>query len=209
MSNPRVNLLKKTERRYQGAVSRRFMLISIVVTPILFIALLSGVKLIQYGGVRADLRISRDIWKTLEPRLNEAMEQQRGLKTNREALTLFDAWQDSKASMESLLQDIQQVIPENIQLKRVSVRSAVTTSLYRHAEDLKLDYRLTLTGVSQGEQAEDTVIRLRRDLLAQEQLSTIFDSVKLTSMRKHRGLDGENIREFSLEGTGVESGEEQ
>ena len=72
MSYPRVNLIKKTERRYQGAVSRRFTLVSIVVTPILLIALLSGVKLIQYGSIRADLSASREIWKGLEPRLHQA-----------------------------------------------------------------------------------------------------------------------------------------
>ena len=204
MSYPRVNLLKKSERRYQGAVSRRFMLVSIVVTPILFIALLSGVKLIQYGGVQADLKASREIWKTLEPKLAVALDQQRGLKTNRQALSLINGWKDSQVSMEGLLLDIQEVIPENVRLTRVAIRSEVKASLYRDAEELGLDYRLALQGVSQGEQAEDTVINLRRDLLKKEHLSAIFDSVKLISMRKRSGADGENMREFSFEGLGAE-----
>jgi hypothetical protein len=204
MSYPRVNLLKKSEQRYQGAVSRRFMLISIVVTPILFIAVLSGVKLIQYGSVKADLKASREIWTVLEPRLAVARDQQRGLKTNRQAITLINGWQDSQVSMKELLLDIQQAIPENVQLMRISIRGDVTTSLYRNADELGLGYRLTLQGVSQGEQAEDAVINLRRDLLIREHLSAIFDSVKLTSMRKRKGLDGENMREFSLEGLGAE-----
>ena len=208
MSYPRVNLLKKSERRYQGAVSRRFMLVSIVVTPILFIALLSGVKLIQYGGVQADLKASREIWKTLEPKLAVALDQQRGLKTNRQALSLINGWKDSQVSMEALLLDIQEAIPENVRLTRVSIRSEVKASLYRDADELDLDYRLALQGVSQGEQAEDTVINLRRDLLKKEHLSTIFDSVKLISMRKRSGADGENMREFSFEGLGAE-GEEK
>lgn len=208
MIYPRVNLLKKSERRYQGAVSRKFMLISIVVTPILMIAVISGVKLIQYGGIRANLRSSREIWERLEPRLAVALEQQGGLKTNREALTLFNAWQDSKSPMEELLLDIQKVIPENVQLKRISIRNDVTSSLYQNEEDLQLDYRLVLHGVSQGDQAEDAVIRLRRELLSQGRFATIFDSVKLTSMRKSMSKDGENMREFSLEGLGAENGEE-
>ncbi len=204
MSYPRVNLLKKSERRYQGAVSRRFMLVSIVVTPILFIALLSGVKLIQYGGVQADLKASREIWKTLEPKLAVALDRQRGLKTNRQALSLINGWKDSQVSMEGLLLDVQEVIPENVRLMRVSIRSEVTASLYRDADELDLDYRLALQGVSQGEQAEDTVMNLRRDLLKKEHLSAIFDSVKLISMRKRSGADGENMREFSFEGLGAE-----
>ncbi len=204
MSYPRVNLLTKSERRYQGAVSRRFMMVSIVVTPILFIALLSGVKLIQYGGVQADLKASREIWKTLEPKLAVALDRQRGLKTNRQALSLINGWKDSQVSMEGLLQDVQEVIPENVSLMRVSIRSKVTASLYRDADELDLDYRLALQGVSQGEQAEDTVMNLRRDLLKKEHLSAIFDSVKLISMRKRSGADGENMREFSFEGLGAE-----
>jgi hypothetical protein len=209
MSYTRVNLLKKAECRYQGAVSRRFMLVSIVVTPILFIALLSGVKLIQFGSVQADLRSSREIWSALEPKLAVARDQQRGLKTNRQVLVLIKGWQDSQVSMGGLLLDIQKAIPENVQLTRISIRSELKASLYRNADELGLDYRLALQGVSQGEQAEDAVINLRRDLLTREHLSAIFDSVKLTSMRKRQGQDGENIREFSLEGLTAEVEEKQ
>ena len=203
MSYPRVNLLKKSECRYQGAVSRRFMLVSIVVTPILFIAVISGVKLIQYGGAQVDLKASREIWSRLEPRLAIALDQQRGLKANRQAINLINGWQESQVSMEALLLDIQNAIPANVQLTRISIRSDVKASRYREADELGLNYRLALQGVSQGEQAEDAVISLRRDLLEKECLSAIFDSVKLTSMRKRSGADGENMREFSLEGLGT------
>lgn len=205
MSYPRVNMLRKSERRYQGAVGRRFMLVSIFVTPTLLIALLSGVKLIQYGSVRADLGARREIWTALEPRLAIANEQQRGLTVNRQALELINGWRDSQISMVELMKDIQQVVPANVQLMRISIRSDVMASLYREAEELNLDYRLALQGVSQGSEAEDAVIALRKSLLKGEYVSEIFDSVKLTSMRKRRGLDGENIREFSLEGIGAES----
>jgi hypothetical protein len=206
MNHPRVNLLKKSERRYQGAVSRRFMLVSIVVTPILFIAVLSGVKLIQYGGIRAELAAGREIWRGLEGRLAVAQEQQRGLKTNREAIALLDGWKASQVPMQGLLLDIQQVIPENVQLTRISVRGQSGTSLYRTAEDLGLKYRLTVQGISQGSEAEDSVIQLRKDLLSGGNMASIFDSVNLISMRKRSGIDGENLREFGLEGLAADSG---
>ena len=49
---------------------------------------------------------------------------------------------------------------------------------------------------------------LRKSLLNGAHLAHIFDSVKLTSMRKRSGLDGANLREFSLEGLGAEVEEE-
>ena len=204
MSYPRVNLLKKNEQRYQGTVSRRFMFVSIVVTPILFIAILSGVKLIQYGGVQADLRATRDIWDNLEPRLASSQDQQNGLKSNRKAISLINGWQDSQVSMEGLLLDIQKAIPENIQITRISIRSDVKGSIYRDVSELGLDYRLVLRGVSEGVQAEDAVINLRKDLLTREHLSATFDSIKLTSMRKRAERDGGTMREFSLEGLAAE-----
>jgi hypothetical protein len=206
MNGPRVNLLKKSEQRYQGAVSRRFMLVSIVITPILLIAVVSSVKLVQYGGIRAELVASREIWQGLEARLAVAQQQQRGLKTNREALELLDGWKASQVSMEGLLLDIQKVIPENVQLSRVSIRCESGTALYSKADELALDYHLTVQGISEGQEAEDAVIALRKDLLTGEHLSEIFDSVKLISMRKRRGIDGENLREFGLEGLGAEQG---
>jgi len=204
MSYPRVNLLKKNEQRYQGTVSRHFLFVSIVVTPILFIAILSGVKLIQYGGVQADLRASRDIWDNLEPRLEEAEAKQLGLKSNRQAISLINGWKNSQISMEGLLLDIQKAIPEDIQLTRISIRSEVKASVYRNLSELGLDYHLVLRGVSEGAQAEKAVINLRKNLLTREHLSTTFDSIKLTSMRKREGLDGGTMREFSLEGLAAE-----
>ncbi len=204
MNYPRVNLLKKSERRYQGVVSRRFIFVSMVVTPIFLIAILSGIKLVQYNGVQANLKASREIWADLEPQLERFQNQQRGLNTNRQAIDLIQGWRNSQVSMEGLLLDIQQTIPEQIQLTRVSVRSEIKTSVYRNKDELDLDYRLVLQGVSQGAQAEGMVINLRKNLLKKEHLTATFDSVKLTSMRKREGRAGENMREFSLEGMGLQ-----
>ncbi len=204
MNNPRVNLLKKNEQRYQGAVSRRFMLISMVITPILFIAILSGVKLIQYSGVQSDLKASRDIWVDIKPRLALCQDQQRGLKMNQEIINLIDGWQDSQVSMEPLLSGIQSAIPENIQITRLSIRSPVNRAVYKNMEELSLNYFFILQGISQGRFAENSVIRLRKDLLKSEHMSSAFESVNLSSMRKRAGRDGENLREFSLEGLNAE-----
>ncbi len=200
MNYSRVNLLKKEERRYQGAVSQRFILVSMVVTPILFIAVLSGIKLVQYGGVQLNLRSSREVWEKLEPRLEKFKIQQQQLNDNRKVIDIIQGWKASQISVDGLLSDIQHSIPRQIQLTRVSIRSDSKNSVYKNADELALDFRLTLQGVSQGAHAEDDVISLRKDLLKSKHLSSAFESVKLSSMRKRDGQNGENFREFSLEG---------
>jgi hypothetical protein len=209
MNYLRVNLLRKGEQRHQGAVSRRFLFVSIVVTPILLIALLSGVKLIQYNGVQDELKASRAIWADLEPRLELFKKQQRGLAVNRQVIDLINGWQDSQVAMEGLLMDIQQTVPRQVQLSRLSIRTDIKTSVYHGTDGMDMDFRLILQGVSEGAQAEDAVILLRKDLLEKEQLSTIFTSVKLASMRKRDGRGKENMREFSLEGRMAQEGAQE
>jgi hypothetical protein len=207
MKYPRVNLLKKSEQRYQGAVSRRFMLISIVATPIFLIAILSGVKLIQFGGVQSNLKSSREIWVDLKPRLSLYEDEQRGLNTNKEALALIEGWKNTQVSQHGLISEIQVVVPGNIQLTRLSIRSQPGTSIYAEPEDFGLKYKLMLQGIAEGSRAENSVIGLRRNLLDMDLMKATFESVKLASLRKRSGKEGQNMREFLLEGFSPE-GEE-
>lgn len=201
MSCPRVNLLKKSEQRYQGAVSLRFMYVAIVVTPILFIAIISGVKLVQYSSVQADLKVSRAIWQEVEPQLKLFKEERHSLETNRQALELLGGWTNSQISFVRLLTDMQDTVPQNIQFTRLSIRSKDAVSVHASAEELELRYKLLIEGLSQGRLAEDEVIQLRKDLLGSQAIAATFDAINLASMRKRVGAQGINMREFKLEGT--------
>jgi hypothetical protein len=207
-TSPRVNLLNKGEQRHQGAVSRRFVFIGIVVTPILLIALLSSVKLIQYTGVQAELKSSREIWENIEPRLELYKAERRGLASNKQAMELINGWTNAQVSFVGLLEDIQGRVPHEIQFSRLSIRSEVDKSLHQNAEDVLLDYQLLIEGVSQGNLAEDEVIRLRKVLLESPQVAASFDSINLASMRKRQGQEGVTLREFKLEGTRGNGGAE-
>jgi hypothetical protein len=204
MIYPRVNLLKKSEQRYQGAVSRRFILISAVVAPILLIAILSGVKLIQYSGVKSELTTSRELWKDLEPKLTLFKDKNRGLVVNRNVLELFEGWNNSQASFVELLDDIQGTVPGQIQFTRLSVRSDSAEPVYTAADEMQLKFELVIEGRSQGELAENYVIDLQKDLLGREKIASTFDSIKLSSMRKRQSVSGESLREFRLEGRTAE-----
>lgn len=197
---PRVNLLKKSEQRYQGAVSRRFIFVSAVVTPILLIATLSAVKLVQFSGVQTELKESRQIWEQIEPQLNLYEKENKGLHKNQDALALYDGWEESQVSFVKLLDDIQATVPSNIQFTRLSLRSEMKQATYAEKGDLGLDFRLVIEGVSEGARAENDVIQLRRNLVGCKQVGDIFDSLKLASLRKRENLGGENLREFRLLG---------
>lgn len=206
MNYPRVNLLRKSEQRYQGAVSRRFMTISIVVTPILLIAVLSGIKLVQYAGVQSDLKASKEIWVRLEPKLALFNEENHGLAANRQVLTLFEGWQKSQLPMVALMDEIQATVPGNVQFSRFVLRSEVAPGVYESAEEMKLDFRLQIDGTSQGERAEEDVWRFHKDLLITRGVGEAFDAVDLTNMRKRESRDGLTLREFRIVGANEKGG---
>jgi hypothetical protein len=206
MNYQRVNLLKKSEQRYQGVVSRRFILVSIVATPLLLIAIFSGIKLIQYTGVQSELKASREIWKTLEPKLALFNDTRKGLIDHRQILSLFSGWQASQAPVLELLNGIQDSVPDNLQFTRLALRSDVTRSLYKSNDDMALNYKLIIEGLSKGDMAEADVIQLQRELLACEVVESTFDSIKLTAMRKRQNANRIATREFRLEGSTGQGG---
>ncbi|MCF7847919.1 MAG: hypothetical protein K9M45_03635 [Kiritimatiellales bacterium] len=206
MKYTRVNLIRKAELRYQGAVGGRFLLVCFVVTPIILIAMLSGIKLMQYSEVQSSLKSNQQLWSELKPKLAQFHKEKRGYEANRKALVLIDAWKGSQISWDEMFGKIQERIPVTIQATRLSIRSEGGAGRYAEAEELALDYRFELQGVSKGENAEGAVIALRKNLLESEQLSSVFDSMKLASMRKQLSSDEAIIQQFKLEGTGKSGG---
>jgi hypothetical protein len=206
MTYPRVNLLKKSEQRYQGVVSRQFVLIGIIAVPIMLIALLSAIKLVRYSSIQSNLKSSRALWESLEPRIAQFQLQRQELASNQKALGLIEGWQASKVPMERVLLDIQTAVPENIQLTRLSVRSEAKAAVYKSAKDMAMASRLILQGISHGERAEESVINLRKDLLTKESLASVFNSINLGSLRKRAGQGASSTREFMIEGSSSEGG---
>jgi Tfp pilus assembly protein PilN len=206
MKYPRVNLLRKSEQRYQGAVSRRFITISAVLTPILLVAVLSGIKLVQYTGVQSDLKASQEIWSKLEPKLTLFNEENRSLAANRQVLTLFEGWQGSQLPMVDLLNEIQNIVPGNVQFTRLLLRGEVGPGTYETAEDMKLGFSLRIEGISQGERAEENVWRFHKDLLSTAEIRQAFDSVDLSDMRARRSQGGDAVREFRIIGSNASTG---
>jgi len=206
MDYPRVNLLRKSEQRYQGAVSRRFIAIGAVVTPIMLIAVLSAIKLVQYAGVQADLKASKEIWDNLEPKLELFNEESRGLQTNRQILLLLEGWKDSRVTLVDLMDEIQNAVPENIQFNRLTLKGKVEPGIYRAAADMKLRFELQIDGTSQGNRAEDDVWAFHKELLATKGIRQVFDTVDLSNMRKRESRGELNVREFRIVGSSEAGG---
>lgn len=207
MSYPRVNLIHKNEQRYQGAVSRSFILLTGIGTPVLLIVLILGFVLIQNMSVKSQLASSTAVWETYEPRLKQYRAEKSGLTTSGKIMGLFEGWEKSQASIVDLMEEVQDRVPQDVQFTRMSIRSNTKGAVFKTAEELVLDYSLTIDGVAVGQQAEGLVLALQRDLQASQSVSSTFDSLKLASMRNRNSNDGSAMSEFRLVGEAGKGGE--
>lgn len=206
MNYPRVNLLKKSEQRYQGAVSRRFMWVCAVVAPLLVIAVISGIKLVQYNGIRSELVSSSQIWASLEPRLALHQEETKSLAANKKILALLDGWQESRVPMVDLMEEIQQSVPRNMQFARLALKGDSTKSTYETPEQMAVGLRMEIDGLIQGDLAEEDVKVFREKMMGEKSVSSMFKSIPLLDMRRSSRSEDITVREFKIAGTNTEGG---
>ena len=204
MIYPRVNLLKKNELRYQGVVSFNFILLCGIGTPVLLILFAIGLYFVHTLSIKSELKSSHALWAGMEPRLEAHKKENLGWVTNRKILDLFEGWKASKVSFVTLLDEVQEVVPDTVQFTRMSVRTGESRPLYKTAKELQLDYSMIIEGNAQGAQAENQVIDFQKDLLACKEIGVAFDSLKLASLRKSTDAQGASMREFRLIGESQE-----
>lgn len=204
MKYPRVNLIKKNELRYQGVVSRGFILTLGIGAPAVLVLVLLAFFVVYQSNLKAQLESARIVWENYEPRLNDYREDKSGLTTTGQIMDLFDGWQASQKSFLTLLEEVQQNVPENIQFTRLSVRSELGGPVYKKPEDLALNLDLTIDGMAVGDGAERDVILLQKKLKSSAAIGSSFASLKLASMRKSTAADNQAMRQFRLTGSSQE-----
>ena len=209
MNASRVNLLKKNEQRYQGIVSRRFTMVCAVLTPILLIAVLGGIKLIQFAGLQSDLKAKTEFWAEMEPRLERFKAENGNLNTNRKVLELFDGWDASQLDLVQIMDDIQNAVPGNVQFNRMMIRGNILPKTYGSVEEMKLDFQFQIDGLAMGERAEKDIWRFQKELLATAAIADAFDFIDLTGMRKRDFNNGTSCQEFKINGLNKDEEGEQ
>jgi Tfp pilus assembly protein PilN len=193
----RVNLLRKSEVRYQGAVSRRFLLTTVVTTILLIILLVSVILCMGWQARRAKKKRLSQRLEELTPIVSRVQANQSIAAHNAKILAALNEWKEKRVVWNAVLNDIQFQVPESVQLSSlqlVAVKPAQATSWKN---------RMSLSGIARSSQPEDVVVRFRRSLLKAESLGACYSSVKLVSF--NRTTDKEEGGEravFSILGEG-------
>jgi hypothetical protein len=177
--NLQVNLLKKTERRYQGIVSMRVMALGSV-------SVLAGITILVFSlagiskmTLNANLERARHEWTRLEPLAAVVRTGQAAVAANRKTLSDLDHWsQGGHFSMYGILRAVQSEIPAQM------VIDHLYAGLEQAADNEPAYYTLRFSGRARGEL---TAVDAKRQLNSSAELRRFCGETKLVSSQRESG----------------------
>jgi hypothetical protein len=183
-----INLLKKTERRFQGIVSMKVIVLSSVsllasVTALVF--LLAGISRVT---LNSNLERARRALQRIEPKADQLRNAQAATAANSETLSELENWSKSdRPLMYSMLRAVQKNIPSQMELYHFFI------SADQANENDSAPCTFRISGTAKGEL---TVIDAKRQLNADVELRSFCGEVKLVSSQRYQG----EVWAFALEG---------
>ena len=190
-----INLLRKTERRYQGIVSMKVIVlssISLLVAITVLVFLLAGISRMR---MNANLDRTRRASDRIEPQAVLVRNAQAATIANRKTLADLQKWaQADHFPMFSLLRAVQSRIPARMTLE--NFYAGLEDSL----ADGKPNYTLRFSGRAQGEL---TAVEAKRQLNENAEVRGFCGEVKLVSSQRETG----EIWIFALDGHRLAEGE--
>ena len=183
-----INLLKKVERRYQGIVSMKVMVIgsvSVLAGITILVFLLAGISKMT---LNANLDRARREWERLDPQAAIVRKKQAAVGVNSKTLSELENWaKGDHPSMYSILRAAQSRIPAQMALDNLYA------GLEQGSDTDPVYYTLRLSGRAQGEL---TAVEAKRQLNADAGLRRFCGEIKLVSSQRESG----EIWIFSMEG---------
>jgi hypothetical protein len=217
----RVNLLKPTEFRRQGAVSGAFVLRTSIVSVLAFATFFALLGMVHFQIARQDLLASQEIWRIRKPLYDQIQMMKADLATEKKLQQELRGWGASRIEWYDPLIQLQKVVPPTLQLRDFSVRGDVEIRQAPAPEPSAEGesgaaappaaapipmrrFYLTLNGRGTGSRAEDVVVSFVRELGRADLLRSILESIKLASLQRDSSRAGDQAdRLFSIEAVTV------
>ncbi len=210
----RVNLLKENEFRYQGAVSRGFIVqISLITVGCMFILYLLA-TFIQYRSLQQSLAWSQERWNRIKPAYENVQAMKVEIGHNRLLLDELKGWQRSRVEWHEPLRELPRIAPAATQFTRLNIWGAVENPKPAAATSKKaaLDkpktpeqtpaptrkYLINFEGRADDKLADKVVLQFVDDLRQTTAFKPILESVKLQGLRLESGRET-TARIFNIE----------
>jgi hypothetical protein len=186
--NLRIDFLKKTERRYQGIVSTKVMVLSSISVLLGTTVIVLSLAMISKATQASSFKRTQSEWNRLSPRAAATRKNEAAAQNNQKTLARIDGWsKGGSAPMYTILREVQREIPDTIQLQ--NLKAGI---LEGGAEDPSY-YLLRFTGRAYGELE---AVKTKRKLTENEVLRNFCGNIRLVSSGRESG----DIWTFALEG---------
>ena len=196
-----VNLLDEGEVRDTSRVSQKFIaimgggaLVALMFFTVLFISW-------RLNSVEAKLSDTQDYIEDMKPAYDRVMKTDAELKRRTAAFDELEGWKNTSIDLVDCIQAVGREVPDSIQLIDLKLSGKLkSSSASSKATATRLrGYSLKISGKSEGERADSSVLDFIRTLQEVESLKTYLESAKLDSMR-NTGANNESgsIRAFSI-----------
>ncbi|MFA6174662.1 MAG: hypothetical protein WC701_13405 [Kiritimatiellales bacterium] len=174
-----VDLLKKTERRYQGIVSMKVMAlssVSVLASVTILVFSLAGISKMTLG---ANLDRARREFSRLDSQAAAVRNDQAAIDANRKTLSDLEKWsQGDHFSMSVILRAVQSEIPAQMALENLYA------GLEQEDSTKPVYYTLRLSGRALGEL---TAVDAKRQLNSSAELRRFCGEAKLVSSQRETG----------------------
>jgi len=206
ISYPHVNLLKKNEQRYQGSVSKKMIISLATLVPFLFLLLFGGIEFVQYNSAVKSLKSNKVQWAKMQPKLKAYKKQKALLNKDKKILALINGWKKIVIPMSTVLSELQNMVPSDIQFKGLSITAQSKTTTFKKPEDFLVSYTLSINGIAEGEKGGTSVFDFQKNFLEPKPIAALFSSAKLGTMSKSQDGDKKVIHKFSITASSKKEG---
>jgi hypothetical protein len=204
--NLKLDLLRDAERRFQGPVSVRFavrMALAAVGTVVALVLIVVGRG---YFATHRSVAEARVAWEKISPHYKDALARQKDLNALQGLDRWLTNWHSARLNTSGLLYDLQDLVPTNIQLTRLTLvsdfdtraESATARAAKTNAPIVRVRSSLTMEGKASGERAEESANGFVADLEKQPRFGPLLDSVKLQRLDRDPAT-GDRVFEVNLD----------
>ena len=189
-----VDLLKKTERRYQGIVSTKVMVLGSAGVLIGTMVVVLTLATLSKATHNANFTRAQREWDRLNPLATVVRQNGAAAEENKKTLQKMDLWaKGGSASMYTILREVQREIPAMIQLNNLRA------GILEGEEKEPSYYILRLSGRALGELV---AVEAKRKLNSNNNIKAFCGNVRLVSSERESG----DVWTFALEGRRQEEG---
>lgn len=164
-----IDMLKESERRYEGPVSTRFLVFTGIGAGLTALGLVAAYFLFVSLALRTSLERSQRTWQQLEPRYRELSALQQTLRDVERSAEEIEGWSRSGEQWSRKLLHLQRLMPPSIQLVRLEARDQIELPARPQPGQPMPDpirrAHIYITGRITGAAGEDEITRLIDALL--------------------------------------------